>query len=114
MKRTINGKNISLATLTDSQLDSIYNQAIEYLKKTEKASYLDEIIEDSQADNIFAGLRSRKSVKMAAFMLDELDTTTYDHHHQISPETLEWGGFMSADSFLTQNKDRLAAHVFTF
>lgn len=99
MKRQINNQTVNLASFTDSQLETIATNLVEEIRKMSNDDTVKEILSDSETS--YPALKSRKSVKKVAFLLSELETLYTDTHHQITQETIEWGGGLSGNTFST-------------
>lgn len=52
-----------------------------------------------------------KAVRMTVLMLDYMTNTFSTTHHQISPTTEIWGGFLSHDTFTTTDNEGLTSAI---
>lgn len=99
MKRQINNQTVNLSTFTDSQLNILAENILSLIQDVSDSQTVEEIRQD--AESAYPALKSRKTVKRVAFLLGELETLYTDTHHQITQETLEWGGGLSGNIFST-------------
>ena len=98
-----------LQAFTDSQLKAMESFAREALatewatnKEVTLDQHVKELVERCQ-------VRARMQVKITDTLISLLESTCYTHHYQIYPETLEWGGFLSGDSFNCLDEEKESA-----
>lgn len=111
MYRNINGSRTKLSTLNTAQMDSIIRQCKAYLTTTLDAEEMAYLLDEDNI-NYLSVVRCRPEVRSLAYWLDRLESGAWVGHNQISPETLEWGGGMSGQTFHTFDDSCLPTLVY--
>jgi hypothetical protein len=92
--------------VSDNELRALFNKALNWLAKKSGDSRED-ILSALKEDAPFVSLgylpRSfqRPSIQYMSLLLSYCGSEFNKTHYHITPETLEWGGFMSHDIFTT-------------
>lgn len=95
-----------LRSMKSAQVQAITQKAQAFLETVHSAEDMAAILAD--APQFCTSVRARLEVRIAAALCDEVELACTKTHHQITDETLEWGGYLSGDVFNTTDQEAIA------